>query len=386
MTVLASPSSIDTSTPRPLQLARMLAPETYTSEAWFRAELRELHFKAWHFACLATTLPEPGRFITRRLLNRHVIVIKGSDGQIRAFLNSCRHRGAPLTLAACGRLEQLTCPFHQWTYNTCGELERAPGLGAYLTHNEFSMEALNLQQLPCEIAEGLVFIHLEPDHTGSLSDYLGNFIDDVARHYRTERMVTVHEKSYSLNTNWKLYVEVDMETLHTNFIHQNSIGSQPVSPVQHSDNWFGVFHRHTTSPALFPEDRHRAFTGPDDLSGPALDGTHFSVVLPGFFLVTAPEVMWWIQKTPISATQTQVDVGYAFHEETLARADFERIAPLYFKRLDQVIEEDDQITEYQLHGLYNCVRGHYTPVEPVVAHFAELIQTRMQSWIGCYEP
>ncbi|MDX1756160.1 MAG: aromatic ring-hydroxylating dioxygenase subunit alpha [Marinobacter sp.] len=386
MTALTSPTPIDTSTPRPLKLARMLAPETYTSEAWFQAELREVHYPAWHFACLASTLPESGRFITRRLLNRHVIVIKGQDGVIRAFLNSCRHRGAPLTLAACGTLDKLTCPFHQWTYNTQGELERAPGLGGLLSRNDIPRQSLNLQQLPCEVSHGLVFIHLDPDHTGSLSDFLGNYTSNVARHYRTERMVTVQEKSYSLNTNWKLYVEVDMETLHTNFVHQHSIGSQPVTPVEHSANWFGVFHRHSASPGLLPEKRHLAFPAPEDLSGPACSGTHFCVLLPGFFIVTAPEVMWWIQKTPISATQTQVDVGYAFHEETLERDDFDRIAPLYFQRLDQVIEEDDRITEYQLLGLHNGVRGHYTPVEPVVAHFAELMQQRMGQWIGCYEP
>jgi len=96
--------------------------------------------------------------------------------------------------------------------------------------------------------------------------------------------------------------------------------------------------------------------------------------------VTAPEVMWWIQKTPISATKTQIDVGYAFHKQALARDDFDATAAHYLERLDQVIGEDGVICEYQMEGLRNGVQGLYTPSEPVAAYFSNLIRERHR---GC---
>ncbi|MEG3080640.1 aromatic ring-hydroxylating dioxygenase subunit alpha [Halomonas sp. 5021] len=358
-------------------LSKMLDPEFYTNEKWFERELQAIHFSAWHFVCLSTSIENPGSFVTRRFLERSVIVVRGEDGIIRAFLNTCRHRGAPLTSDRCGNNTYFRCPFHKWSYDTFGDLKSAPGLGGSVKRSELSKLRLNLVPVQCEVVAGLVFINLNEENEMPLKSYLGSYIDNVAKPHQVQRMHCVQEKSYTLTTNWKLYIEVDMETLHTNFIHSHSIGSQPVTPLEHGRNWFGVYHQNSLSPALFPEKRSLAFSTPHGVTGESAEGTHFCVILPGFFIVTAPEVMWWIQKTPISATRTSVNVGYAFHDETLARSDFKEVAPHYFERLDQVILEDDQICEYQLEGLRNRVQGHYTPAEPVAAYFSELIQKRL---------
>lgn len=379
MTVMTSSFGTESSGDVPqVGISKMLHPECYTDETWFERELKAIHFPAWHFACLSSSIPDAGSFITRRFLGRSVIVVRSEDGDIRAFLNTCRHRAAPLTNQRCGQSTYFKCPFHEWTYDTSGKLTHAPGLGGYVTKSDLPGLNLNLVAVQCEVAAGLVFVNLNDDNETPLESYLGNYINNVAAPHQTQRMRCVHEKAYTLTTNWKLYVEVDMETLHTNFIHSRSIGSQPVKPVKPDPNWFGVYHKNSLSPALFPEKRNLAFSPPPDVIGEAAEGTHFCVILPGFFIVTAPEVMWWIQKTPISATRTGVNVGYAFHEETLARNDFNEIARFYFERLDQVILEDDQICEYQQEGLSNGVRGHYTPVEPVAAYFSELIGVRLR--------
>ncbi|MET4026738.1 phenylpropionate dioxygenase-like ring-hydroxylating dioxygenase large terminal subunit [Marinobacter sp. MBR-99] len=359
-------------------LSKMLPPQCYTQGEWFERELQAIHFPAWHFVCLSSSIPDTGSFVTRRFLERSVIVVRSEDGTIRAFLNSCRHRAAPLTTQKCGKNTQFKCPFHEWTYDTSGNLISAPGLGGCVTRSDLPGLKLNLVSVQCEVTAGLVFINLNAENEVPLDAYLGNYIDKVALPHQIQRMHCVQEKAYTLTTNWKLYIEVDMETLHTNFIHSRSIGSQPVRPIEHDRNWFGVYHKNSLSPALFPEKRNLAFSPPRDIIGEAAEGTHFCVILPGFFIVTAPEVMWWIQKTPISATRTSVNVGYAFHEETLARSDFNDIAPLYFERLDQVILEDDQICEYQLEGLSNQVQGHYTPVEPIAAYFSALVGSRLR--------
>lgn len=372
--IASSRSSEDLSETDGAKLWRMLPPDFYTREKWFATELKNLHFPAWHFVCLSSAIPDVGSFVTRGFLERSVIVVNGEDGVVRAFLNSCRHRAAPLTREKCGQKADFRCPFHHWTYDTAGNLTHAPGLGGCATKSDLPGLNLNLIPVQCEVAAGLVFVNLDDKNETTLAQYLGNYIDKVARPHQTQSMRCVHEKTYTLSTNWKLYIEVDMETLHTNFIHSRSIGSQPVKPIEHDRNWFGVYHKNSLSPALFPKKRDLAFPPPRGVIGEAAEGTHFCVILPGFFIVNTPEVMWWIQKTPISATRTHIYVGYAFHEETLARDDFEDISRHYFERLDQVILEDDQICEYQLEGMRNGVRGHYTPVEPVSAYFSELVE------------
>lgn len=360
-----------------VKLPKMLRPEFYTDDKWFERELKAIHFSAWHFACLATSIADAGSFLTRQFMGKSVIVVRGDDDVIRAFLNTCRHRGAPLTKKGYGSNACFVCPFHKWSYDTSGSLINAPGLGGCVRRGDLEDLDLNLVPVQCEVSSGLVFVNLDEESEVSLETYLGNYLDKVARPHQIQKMHCVKEKSYTLKTNWKLYVEVDMETLHTTFVHGRSIGSQPVSPVEHDGNWFGVYHHSSLSPALFPEKRDLAFPTPSSVVGEAKECTHFCVILPGFFIVTAPEVMWWIQKTPISATRTRVNIGYAFHDETVARRDFKEVASHYFERLDQVILEDDQICEYQMEGLKNRVQGHYTPVEPVTSYFADLIEERL---------
>ncbi|NNC22542.1 hypothetical protein HKX42_01645 [Salinisphaera sp. USBA-960] len=118
--------------------------------------------------------------------------------------------------------------------------------------------------------------------------------------------------------------------------------------------------------ALAPEDRDSGFTFNPAAYGIRLEGTHFSIVLPGFFIVMAQDCMWWIQKTTISATEVEVDVSYCFPTETIKRTDFADVLARYMKRLDQVIKEDDDIVEYQQKGLNAHVSGRYTSHEAMV--------------------
>jgi choline monooxygenase len=91
--------------------------------------------------------------------------------------------------------------------------------------------------------------------------------------------------------------------------------------------------------------------------------------------------MWWIQKTAISHESVAINVGYCFPEETISRSDFESVSKLYFERLDQVIKEDDLITEYQQHGLHADFQGFYTIQESTVLQLDKEIIARTIGWL-----
>lgn len=164
-----------------------------------------------------------------------------------------------------------------------------------------------------------------------------------------------------------------METLHTGFIHKDSIGTQPVTAPVTSVNWVTVVNDSDCSPALRPEERGSGFPPMDHLPIESSTRTHFSIALPGFFVITAPDCMWWINKIPIAAGETAVDVGYCFPESYLRRADFKEVSEHYVRRWDQVIYEDDIFTEYQQRRLAGARQGRYADCEEVVH--------RLDNWI-----
>ncbi|OZG73030.1 hypothetical protein BTA51_13840 [Hahella sp. CCB-MM4] len=334
----------------------------YSSQYWFNREKERVFDGAWHFVCLESSLHN-GQFVRRDLLGNNILVVRDHDGEVRAFYNSCRHRGAPLTDQDTGRVKALVCPYHKWVYALNGKLIKANGLSS-----ESRMKNachLDLLEMTVDVVCNLVFVNFS-DHPLSLREFLGDYINAVAMPHRIDRMRCIHSRSYTLESNWKLYVEVDMETLHTPCIHSHSIGKQPVEILEGIGEWVGVFNRSPHTPALKPGLRTRGFPHTQGIYGEGKNGTHFCVILPGFFIVTAQDCMWWIQKTPVSENLVAVNVGYCFPEETLQREDFDLVASLYRERWDQVVEEDDWITEYQQKGLNNKVTGLYTEQERVV--------------------
>lgn len=359
---------------RSLECATTLPFWCYTSSDWFRREMSEIFRPAWHFVGLASALTRRGAFMTVTVLGEPVIVVRTDNG-MRAYRNSCRHRGSILVEAKSGVCGGFRCKYHNWVYALDGKLRRAPGTEEWTSFDP-NQHALN--ELPLEDINGLLFVSVaKTRQDSSAGDYFGDFAERIAVPYRVDEMVCVRREEYVLQSNWKLYVEVDMETLHTDHVHSSSIGTQPVESPATKGAWITVYNRNEFTPALFPEERHLGFPKTAGISGPAEHGTHFSVLSPGFFLVTAPDCMWWIQKTPESPVTTRVDVGYCFPRSSIERDDFEEVSSRYIERLNQVIREDDWITEYQQKGLEGSEPGCYTPPEKVVHQLDNWILDRV---------
>src|ERR1700712_4810043 len=93
---------------------------TYISEDHARKEADRLWSKVWQAACREEELEKPGDFVTYDVVDESIIVLRGTDGNLRAFHNQCRHRARRLT-EGCGNKKRLVCPFHAWTWNLEGK-------------------------------------------------------------------------------------------------------------------------------------------------------------------------------------------------------------------------------------------------------------------------
>jgi choline monooxygenase len=203
---------------KPLLDAETLPLACYTSPEFHRREVSEIFLKCWNLVGRVDYVKNPGDYFTHSIAGVSFIVMRGDDGRIRAFVNACRHRSAPL-LEGEGNCRTIRCPYHGWLYDRDGSLRAAVGMQE--TH-DFSAADGNLIEIKLDVWCGFLFVNFDPA-SGSLRDYLGG-IDAWTESYDFETMVTAKRKEFVIRANWKSYVENSLDYMHLPTVHQQSIG------------------------------------------------------------------------------------------------------------------------------------------------------------------
>src|ERR1700722_10960288 len=134
-------------------------PTVYMDELRWNAEVKEIFLKLPIVVCLTSQLKEAGSFVTFEAVSTPLLAVRGKDGVARVFLNSCSHRGAPVSVERCGIAKRLTCPYHAWTYDLNGSLI---AITEQHTFGNVRKEQLGLVELPSEEAGGFVWAILTP--------------------------------------------------------------------------------------------------------------------------------------------------------------------------------------------------------------------------------
>ena len=117
-----------------------LPRELYVSDDAFRFDAQVMLKSVWLYACTAAHVKNPGDYFVFELAHNSIIIVRGRDNEIRAFWNSCRHRGAKICLEQQGRAPRLTCPYHQWTYGLDGKLLAARSMAADFDKADHGLE------------------------------------------------------------------------------------------------------------------------------------------------------------------------------------------------------------------------------------------------------
>ena len=194
----------------------------FTDAALFKAE-RELVFdRCWLYAGHESELTRPGDFVTRRVGGRPLLLTRGPDAKVRAFINACPHRGNLVAREPAGNARAFTCFYHAWTFDTKGALVGLPGGDAYAA--SFDRENMGLVEVPrLDDYRGLLFVCYDRDAM-SLRDYLGaqarEQIDCMVDSAGGELEIVPGAQSYSMKANWKLLVENSIDSYHAMPTHQ----------------------------------------------------------------------------------------------------------------------------------------------------------------------
>ncbi|WP_210529570.1 aromatic ring-hydroxylating oxygenase subunit alpha [Rubellimicrobium arenae] len=184
-----------------------LARPFYVSPEAHDADLRHIWTKEWIFAASAAEMPKAGSYVTLQIGAYPIVIVRGADGAIRAFHNSCRHRGSRICSEAKGTSPKLVCPYHQWTYELDGRLLWARDMGP-----DFEPTKHGLKPIHATVTAGMVFICLAevaPDASA-----LKAAADRYAAPHRLDELKVAHQSTIVEQANWKLVLENNRECYH----------------------------------------------------------------------------------------------------------------------------------------------------------------------------
>ena len=201
------------------------------------AELERLNVfsKTWQLVARTDQLQKPGEFISARLAGEPIVVVRGSDGTLRAFYNVCRHHAAAVVTQPCGQAAILQCPYHGWKYGLDGSLKGMPEFEGVLN---FERAENGLVPIRVESWECFVFVNLDPQ-AAPLHDFLGALVSRMAPlgisglHY-------FDSQSFDIKCNWKVFVDNYLDGgYHVPYLHKalNSVLDYKQYTIENEDRY-----------------------------------------------------------------------------------------------------------------------------------------------------
>jgi glycine betaine catabolism A len=323
----------------PASLIPTLGGEYYTDPAIFRREQSQIFENMWFCAVRASDLATPGSFRSVQVGRESVLVVRGRDGRLRAFLNICRHRGAKLCTDETGEVKRaFQCPYHAWTYGLDGKLVAAPNLTSMpdIDRTEFGLVAMHLHEW---LGYAWVCLADEPPSfaeqvQGAVTERLGTL--EAIDAYEIDELQVGRRITYDVKANWKLIVENFMECYHCATIHPELTEVLPEFADGYAAQFF-VGHG-----AEFGEEV-KGFTVDGNEGFDKLPGVHDDqdrryyaiTVKPTVFINLVPDHIIFHRMFPVAEDRTIVECDWLYSKEVVSSGrDVSRSVEL-FHRVNQ---------------------------------------------------
>lgn len=208
----------------------------YLSEERFEAEIARIFKRLPLMLALTIELPQVNDYKAMEVMGLPVLITRGKDGKARAFLNVCKHRAMHLAKEGKGNCKAFACQYHGWTYSNEGKLI---GIAEASTFGDVDRSTLNMTELPCDEAAGLIFVILTPKDSGGLPinavEWMGGMYEDFAA-LKLETWY-FHKARKMQGANWKVAYDGYLEGYHFQAAHTNTVATRSPSNRAHYEGF-----------------------------------------------------------------------------------------------------------------------------------------------------
>ncbi len=363
---------------------------SYYDPAIFRAELESIFFRDWLYVCHASALAQKRSFRRFDIGGQSLLVLRDADGVLRAFHNTCRHRGSELCGEREGRFKSklIVCPYHQWSFALDGRLVATT---SHAEASDFDRADYPLLEVSLREFRGGVFVSLSDDPPAFEDGFIRG--SDRIENWPMAELQVGHRWRETMACNWKVFWENFNECLHCPNIHPElaelvPIYGRRISYYRDEPGW----REHVDDPD--PKFRGglragaRTWSTSGQPSGPIFAGLSneeiargqsYFVSLPSVFIAGHVDYMRTVRVLPLGPEQTELEVEWLFPRETLQRPDFDLEDVTGFARL--VMRQDAEASEMNQRGLRarSFKGGVLMPEEHYVKAFQDWVRGRMSA-------
>ena len=327
----------------------------------YRRDLHAIWYRNWIFVCRAGDIAKPLEFRAFDIGEQDILVVRDEAGTLRAFHNTCRHRGSRLCRESEGRLKArlITCPYHAWSYSLRGDLVHVPSkaMPAGFEKADFPLYGVAVAEW-----RGMVFVNLSEEPRAALGDSFDAGSGNLAN-WPIEDLVVGHTLRKVMDCNWKIFWENFNECLHCPGVHKHLSQLVPIYGrglmTRHDDpEW--AEHADSDAPEFAGTLRAGAQTWSQDghAHGPVFQGLTrperaagqtYAVNLPSMFIVGHVDYMRTVRLLPLGPEQTELVAEWLFTPEALEapETDLQNIVGFGM----QVLQEDADVCELNQRGL-----------------------------------
>ena len=338
----------------PFDVARALPGWCFTSEAFYERELRRMFMRTWNCIGHVDRIPNPGDYLAVEFARVPIVVVRDETGAVRAFSNSCRHRGSVIAEGE-GNISALKCPYHNWTYALDGTLIGMPHVRDDIN---CKMSDNDLIPVRLETWAGMMFVNFDPESAG-LADWLGDLPAKCAV-YKPDEMVFARRTEYELKANWKLFAEGNMEGYHVFCLHKDTLAKHKVSRRDAfgrddvGGEYTSIYVEHGATRGVRSGEAFPEIEGVDP-------GTWFFHIFPASLIIFGVDLMSMTQYYPLGVDHTLLITDTCYPKSTMRRPDFSELDAGYQRDYAAFFSEDIEATERQFAGLSSplAVQGHY---------------------------
>lgn len=193
----------------------------YFDEARWRLEMDRVFKRMPLLLALSCELPAPGDYKAMDVAGVPVLITRAPEGEVRAFVNMCSHRGAVIMPTGTGNTKRFTCPYHAWSYDHAGRLTGiyAPGEFGEIDRSCYGLTALRVTE-----RAGLVWVILDPRSQLEFDLFLGGY-DQLLAHFGFADWHLFDQRTVR-GPNWKIAYDGYMDLYHLPILHRNTFGPQ----------------------------------------------------------------------------------------------------------------------------------------------------------------